>query len=283
MSVLFRASLVFLGLGLPQAFAGVGLDYEADASCPDGGRFSDEVSARVGALAFQDSADSKAVIRIVALGKEYMGVMELSGGEKTIRGSSCSEVFDGLVAATAVALDAPTPAPAPVGPVSDKVRVNVHTSQDRVTIAQINGRGVATGSAGSTTVTVESTYYTDLCEAPCSLEFEPGMVELSAYGAGHRAALNKFDLRPGQTLDLQAEPGNGLMAVGGYLLQVVGLGAVTTGALLPVMDLEDLPTGIVPVLLAGGGVGLVGGTGLRFMSRGSFEERSVEVALGGSF
>lgn len=213
------------------ALAGPRLDYVALEECPDAGRFSDEVSAKIGAQAFTGS-DGAMIVRIARSGEEVLGTMELGEGVRMVRGTSCGEVFDGLVLATATSLGIPTGAPALVPAsapaqapsVPDRVPVTMDSTKPGVTVARITGRGAAV--AGNTTAV--AVYYEDLCIAPCTFEIAPGFHEIGTYGEGTRGITNKFQIDGPIHIESRPSPASTLW--GGLLLSTAGATLAVTGA-----------------------------------------------------
>jgi hypothetical protein len=210
------------------AWAGPGLDYVAFEACPDAGRFSDEVSARVGAQAFGRDAGVM-VVRLAEVGGEVLGTLELGEGTRMVRGASCQEAFDGLVVAAATVLGAPPSAGAPaVEPEPAQpgmVEVHMDSTRPGVTVARITGRGTAVGAGGS----ASAVFYEDLCIAPCTFQLPPGFHELGTYGKGTRGVTRKLQLE-GTELHLRSKPSSIWTMVGGTLLGSGGLLMTITGA-----------------------------------------------------
>jgi hypothetical protein len=211
------------------SWAGPALDYVAFEGCPDAGRFSDEVSARIGAQAFDTEQDTM-VVRLVEVSGEVVGTLEYGEGSRMARGATCPEAFGELVVAAATLLGAPPQASSP-----EMVRVTMESTKPGVTVARITGHGTAVGTGG----TAMATFYEDICIAPCTFELPRGMHELGTYGHGTRGIMRKFQLEEPE-VHLQSQPSSALSAVGGYALLTLGLGAaVTGGTLLAVMDCSD--------------------------------------------
>jgi hypothetical protein len=174
------------------AYAGPALDYSAAAACPDAGRFADEVSARVGSVAFSELGEAF-VVRLIGSADEYTGTLEYAGGSKIVHGASCADAFDELVAASAVLLDGQPPVSGGVlGSVtglesllipSDKATVVVTSSKPELMVAQVDGRASGSGYGAGGSVSYQAVYYRDLCVAPCTAEVEPGVAEIGVYGA----------------------------------------------------------------------------------------------------
>ena len=266
------------------------LDFSSPPACPDSDRFADEVSARVGHVPFQPGGEPM-VVRI-ADGSEFLGTVEWGGGTKVVRGATCPEVFEGLVSAVAVLLDAPAapakPAPARGSDTSGKVSVSFVSSKPEVTIAVVDGRGSGVGTGAGGTVVTSAIFTRDLCVAPCTVEVEAGMHEFIGYGRGYRSVSGKFSLED-QSATIRTEPKSSGPAVGGYLLEVLGMmGLITFGsvALTDALLTDEpplVPGSIVALGTAGSGAALAGGVGLMISTRGKMEQEPTTVAVSGRF
>lgn len=260
------------------------LDYAAPEGCPDAGRFADEVSARLGRLAF--ALDGQPLtVRIADTGTEQLGTLEYAGGTKLVRSASCQGAFDDLVASAAVLLEpelaSASASASLVGsqPQPEKVRVSVALSDEGaeprhdVLVARIVGRGVGSGAG----VTVVSTYYEDICAVPCSFEIEPGFHEFSTYGKGLAPASDKFDVR-GQELSLLYTPKPAAVVGGGITLASLGLSSVLVGAPLLAVGLGSSEPEISGPLTTAGGITTIAGVAMTGLSipllrRSKLEER----------
>jgi hypothetical protein len=211
------------------AWAGPGLDYVAFEGCPNAGRFSDEVSARIGAQAF-GAGPGNLVIRLAEVGGEVLGTLELGEGTRMVRGATCQEAFDGLVVAAATVLGAPSSAGAPEPAQSGLVEVHMDSTRPGVTVARITGRGTAVGAGG----TASAVFYEDLCVAPCTFQLPPGFHEIGTYGKGTRGVTRKFQLE-GAELHLRSKPSSIWTMVGGTLLGSAGVLMSVTGAVFYAM------------------------------------------------
>lgn len=266
--------MIAIAMALQAAWAGPRLDYVGIESCPDAGRFSDEVSARIGAQAF--GIDTGAMtVRITSAGAEVMGTLELGEGVRLVRGASCDEVFDGLVVAAATLLGAPPEAP-PVeqpiptpAPASNLVKITIDTTKPGVTVARITGKGTAVASNGAVASAI---YYEDLCIAPCSFDLSPGLHEFGTYGKGTNALMKKYDVDA--PLHIESRPTSALNVWGGLTLVTLGSTGVLVGALTGFQDCDyktpsiqrscESGRGLGKAALAGGALATVGGIPLWF-------------------
>ncbi|MEN0067296.1 MAG: hypothetical protein AAGA48_34515 [Myxococcota bacterium] len=93
-----------------QAGSPVTLNYAAPVTCPSADRFADEVSARLGRLAF--GSDGEALRVELREGREqWVGQTRQGSRVRTVQGETCDAVFADLVTAVAVAFDAPPKTP----------------------------------------------------------------------------------------------------------------------------------------------------------------------------
>jgi hypothetical protein len=112
--------------------------------------------------------------------------------------------------------------------------------------------------------TLANTFITkDICIAPCTVEAEPGMYTIVAYGRGVPSASVKVDLRPGTTTTIHMEAGSaGLASLGSGLLFFGTLGAVTGITFVAVnagVKHDPFTPGLAYGLTGGGLVMAVGG------------------------
>jgi hypothetical protein len=96
-----------LGLAGGAAADTVRLDYAArGAGCPDGGRFRDEVAARVGTQPFDDAALSVVRVRIQPDGAGYAGTLETQGASpRAFRDGECAALAETIASTLATRLD----------------------------------------------------------------------------------------------------------------------------------------------------------------------------------
>lgn len=85
------------------------LDFAAEGEgCPDAGGFSDEVSARIGRVGFDDSSEQVAVVRIARTANEALVSAEFGGNTRVFRDGDCRVAAEAAAAAIAVWLDEST-------------------------------------------------------------------------------------------------------------------------------------------------------------------------------
>jgi hypothetical protein len=204
-------------------------------------------------------------------------------------------------AATAGGLSFPGPAPEPQGADGPVVHgnsggpavVTVESSGKPVTVSQIVSRMSATGVGAGGTVTVIGVTYKDLCVTPCTFEIKPGLYEFGVHGSGVSGTTNQFDLRSGPQ-KLRADPGSSGVAIGGYLLTILGGVALTTGVIFlfvsdEIMDFPALPLTLIGAGTTGVGIGMMfaGSTSLDKVGRGTgsslVARQPVGISLRGRF
>jgi hypothetical protein len=180
--------------------------------------------------------------------------------------------------------EAPPAAAPPDGPVvhgnsGAPAVVTVESAGSPVTVAQIVSRMTASGYAAGGTVTVIGVTYKDLCMTPCTFELKPGLYELGVHGSGVSGTTNQFDLRSGPQ-KLRANPGSAAVAIGGYLLTVLGGVALTTGVVFlfvsdDIMDFPALPLTLIGAGTTGLGIGMMfaGSTSLDKVGRAAAPPR----------
>lgn len=96
----------FLGTAGLATAEPVRLDYAAPAGCPEGGRFQDEVAARVGAIPFSNDALSIVRVRIRETGDGYAGTVEMPGdAPRDFRDATCGSLAEMMASALATRLD----------------------------------------------------------------------------------------------------------------------------------------------------------------------------------
>jgi hypothetical protein len=172
-------------------------------------------------------------------------------------------MFFALLSLAALAEDA-TPAP-----IADVAKASFASTAQAMTVAVIEGRATGTGYAGGTTVTVQTTYYRDLCVTPCTVELKPGIHEMVLYGNGRSPVSGKYSFSPSSQSTFQVEPrSNGLRTLS-LLGAATGLTAALMGGLFYAIEGEgDGKYRIMPAStekqLIGGGLVLtaVGGFGM---------------------
>jgi hypothetical protein len=178
--------------------------------------------------------------------------------------------FLGFVAATTLSVPALAEEPVVHGDSGGPAVVTVESTGKPVTVAQIVSRMSATGVGAGGTVTVIGVTYKDLCMTPCTFDMKPGLYEFGVHGSGVSGTTNQFDLRSGPQ-KLRADPGSSGVAIGGYLLTILGGVALTTGVIFIFVsdDIMDFPA--LPLTLIGAGTtGL--GIGMMFAGSTSFEK-----------
>lgn len=121
----------------------------------------------------------------------------------------------------------------------------------KLLLSVIEGRGQGTGTVGGQAATIITTYYRDLCNAPCDVEIQPGVHEFFAYGGGHVVVSRKLDLRAGNTV-VDLEPGSSALRFVGIYGTYLGLGGMVAGGTLlglSVIDGAEIPTEVGAGLL----------------------------------
>jgi hypothetical protein len=139
--------------------------------------------------------------------------------------------------------------------------VTVESSGKPVTVAQIVSRMSATGVAAGGAVTIIGVTYKDLCVTPCTFEMKPGLYEFGVHGSGVSGTTKQFDLRSGAQ-KLRADHGSSGVAIGGYLLTILGGVALTTGVIFifvsdDIMDFPALPLTLIGAGTTGLGIGMM--------------------------
>ncbi|MBX2803521.1 MAG: hypothetical protein KTR31_37920 [Myxococcales bacterium] len=205
-----------LALGA-QAAEPLTLDYVSWPGCPNQDRFADEVSARLGRVAF-GSSGTEVSVQLIEANPGFLGVLTIGEGKRMARGSSCDEAFDKLVVAAAVLLDAPQPEFVVDLPSADTARVTVTSKQKGMKVVEITGRG--RGSFGTTTVL--ATYYRNICKTPCSFEIDPGLVEIGAMGKFTRLGSKEYELTAGTHTNLVVKPRSNALIIGGVAASTLG-------------------------------------------------------------
>ncbi len=163
------------------------------------------------------------------------------------------------------------PAPAAVVPASGQVTVNFTSTRPNVTISMIRGRGV--GMAGSTTII--STFYEDLCMAPCAVQLDAGLYDFMAYGKGTTRVVEKFDLRQDATLHVTANPA--ILRSSGNMLTALGLSTALFGGMFLAIDNALGPDAVIGksgdlALLFGGLGATAGGIPLAILGKSKLEK-----------
>jgi hypothetical protein len=136
-------------------------------------------------------------------------------------------------------------------------------------ISMIEGRSVGTGTVAGSSATISTTWYRDICIAPCTIEAPPGIGEFFARGGGHVATATKLDLRAGTNI-VDIDPGSSALRYTGAWCTLLGGTAALLGATFLVADSDgaiSAPSTYV-ALLAGGGAVLGGGFALTISNRG---------------
>jgi len=230
----------------PASAAPFALDYRAtDASCIDGSRFSDEVSAKLGFVPWDPVATAKIRVRVERDGAEFTGTFRnADGSAKIVEGKTCAEVTASLVVTVATAVDsppkaqkavAPAAAPAPAVHVGDGLIPVTFRSVEgsRVNISVQNGSGVAVASNGTSAA---AAYFDNLCTSPCTGGLRQGRNYLafsdpdtSSVGGG------AFVIDRPTTITLQHKSRHGTrvgLVVGGAAASGVGALALSGGSTL---------------------------------------------------
>jgi hypothetical protein len=169
----------------PAVAAPTALDYAAsDASCIDGPRFSDEVSAKLGFVPWDPTAAAKIRVRVERDGDHFTGTFRnVDGNAKIIDGTSCGDVTASLVVTVATAVDrAPKPVTrAPEPPARAALAASADGQGVPVTFRSAEGRriSVAVQKAGgygvaSNGVAVATAYLENLCTSPCTAGLASG-------------------------------------------------------------------------------------------------------------
>lgn len=196
--------LVLLTAASSAVAAPVALDYRAsDPSCIDGGRFSDEISAKLGYVPWSTSAPATIRIRVERDGTQFTGTFRnVDGSAKIIDGKTCADVTESLIVTVATALDPtarPAPAAAPPAPTlavapggakhGALIPVTFRSSEGRrisIEVQTSSGYGVASDGTG-----VAAAYFDSLCTSPCTARLPQGRNYLSftdpdrhVYGGG---------------------------------------------------------------------------------------------------
>jgi hypothetical protein len=229
----------------PASAAPVALDYRAtDASCIDGSRFSDEVSAKLGFVPWDPIAKAKIRIRVERDGEQFTGSFRnVDGSAKIIEGKTCAEVTASLVVTVATAVDTqptqptppkaapPPPPPAPLQLSEGLIPVTFRSIEGRrLTVSVQKASGIAVASNGTTAA---AAYFDNLCTSPCTAGLPQGRSTLafadpdtSSFGGG----LYLID-RP-TTITLQHKSRHSTrvgLVIGGLAASAVGVVALSGG------------------------------------------------------
>jgi hypothetical protein len=237
-------SLLFVILAAaPASAAPVALDYRAtDASCIDGTRFSDEVSAKLGFVPWNPIATAKIRVRVERDGEQFTGSFRnVDGGAKIIEGKTCAEVTASLVMTVATAVDseprvqkvaavAPPPQIVPLG--GGMIPVTFRSVEgSRLNISVQKGSGIAVATNGTAAA---AAYFDNLCTSPCTAGLPHGRSYLtfadpdtSSFGGG------PFVIDRPTTITLQHKSRHSTriaMLIGGGAATGLGLVALSSGS-----------------------------------------------------
>lgn len=244
-----RISILFViaatAAAAPASAAPFALDYRAtDASCIDGSRFSDEVSAKLGFVPWDPIAKAKIRVRVERDGEQFTGSFRnVDGSAKIIEGKTCAEVTSNLVVTVATAVDtepkapkAAPPPPAPIPPgslvLSDGLIPVTFRSVEgrRLSISVQKGSGIAVASNGTSAAAM---YFDNLCTSPCTGGLPQGRSTLafadpdtSSFGGG------EFVIDHPTTITLQHKSRHGTrvgFVVGGLAATGIGVVGLSSG------------------------------------------------------
>ena len=148
-----------------------------------------------------------------------------------------------------------------------KATVAVRSTGAPVTVSLIVDRSTGVGRVGTSTATIVTVRYQDICETPCSFELPAGARDLFVRGEGVTPAGGHFKLKPGPQ-GFVVKPGSAGLSAGGYLLVVLGGATALVGGGVW-YALPDSKAG--PLLTIGGGVGLGAGIAMWAIGSTSFE------------
>lgn len=248
-----RALLLFTfaavtSISLVAAADPVALDYRApDASCPDAGRFADEVAAKLGFVPWDDKASAHVSVRIQRTGTTFTGTYTNAGGgvSKVFAGATCAEVESTLAVSVAALLDENTigslygtdlltgeGAPEPAKPVDDGMIPVTFSSADgrRIDVSLNNEGGVGHASDG-TTYSID--YLKGICTTPCTARFPRGRhYFLFDDPDSGTSSTSKFLLDEPTTITLKRHSRRGTrrtMLITGAVLTGVGIFGFTRG------------------------------------------------------
>jgi|GEM_PF-6117889 len=155
-----------------------------------------------------------------------------------------------------------------------KVEVSFQAVGEGVTIAIAHDR-VATATTQYGNVNLTQTAHEDICIAPCTESFKPGVYDFVAYGDKWEAHRTKVDLREGDVVTMTASPrpstlgkvGRGLVGtgftsavIGGTLWGTAALVSSVDGSGSSGMESAGMATTIIGGVMIGGGYGLIGAT-----------------------
>jgi len=227
----------------PAGAAPFALDYRAtDASCIDGSRFSDEVSAKLGFVPWDPIAKAKIRIRVERDGEQFTGTFRnADGSAKIVEGRTCAEVTASLVVTVATAVDAEpkvVKAAAPAAPPAPAVHLgdglipvtfrSVEGARLNISVQKASGIAVATNGTAAA-----AAYFDNLCTSPCTAGLPQGRSYLtfadpdtSSFGGG------PFVIDRPTTLTLQHKSRHGTrvgLLVGGAAATGVGMLALSSG------------------------------------------------------
>jgi hypothetical protein len=194
-----RSLLLLILIAAPATAAPVALDYRAtDPSCIDGGRFSDEVSAKLGFVPWDPQAAARIRIRVERDGAQFTGTFRnTDGSAKVIDGKTCADVTASLVVTVATAVDttpkvreAPSPPPpAPIQVANGLIPVTFQSVEGRrLNVSVQKASAIAVASNGTA---IAAASFENLCTSPCTAGLPQGRSYLafadpdaSAYGDG---------------------------------------------------------------------------------------------------
>ncbi|HTR52501.1 MAG TPA: hypothetical protein VMJ10_17425 [Kofleriaceae bacterium] len=236
--------LFVIAAAAPASAAPFALDYRAtDASCIDGSRFSDEVSAKLGFVPWDPIAKARIRVRVERDGEQFTGTFRnADGSAKIVEGKTCAEVTASLVVTVATAVDSVPKAPKAVAPASSPPAPPVHVGDglipvtfrsiegSRLTISVQKASGIAVASNGTAAA---AAYFDNLCTSPCTAGLQQGRNYLtfvdpdtSSFGGG------PFVIDRPTTITLQHKSRHGTrvgLVVGGAAATGVGLLAMSAG------------------------------------------------------
>lgn len=262
------------------------LDFSSDGNgCPEAGTFADEVSARIGRVAFAAESDEVVHVRLMRTGDEALATAEFGGNSRVFRDADCRVAAEAAAAAIAVWLDEPSLGPAASAPVGaaavpggyaeasprgnaeatpdqdeDEVVLHVTAVQPGLVLHRQTGEAHAMvygGNGGS--AVVHAQYHEAVCVAPCEARVERGTHQLAvSQGSGPPINIEgSTQLESNAALHLDYED-NSAYRWGAWA--ALGVGLVGGGVLMmaPFFDYDSEQTDFLPWLIAGGTTMVVG-------------------------
>lgn len=235
------------------------LDFSGAEGCPDAGQFADEVSARVGRIAFDADASDVATVRmgwsdgwatVTAVTRERTTTSNLEH-TRMFRDPSCAVAAEAAAAALAVWLEepralmgvsvgtpAPTPTPEPPAPprpngVLLRVTGDFEQESEHGWAFHIEtNTGVGTGSAR---------FFERLCLLPCETRLRPGLHQFGiAPGNGIASPFEQLtQIDVDSELHIAQRDAGVVARIGGVFMAVGLLGILSTPSIWLVGALND--------------------------------------------